>query len=70
MVDVREILAEARKALQYSSSSLESVESYDDEDRDADGGSKACKACVKINKRAIAKIDAFLANAPATGEKP
>lgn len=71
MVDILEVLAEAKKALQYSSSSLDSIESYDDEDRDTDGGSKACKACVKINRRAIAKIDAFLANAPAnTGEKP
>ncbi len=67
MVDVRDVLAEAKKALEYSSSSLESTESYDEEDRDADGGSKACRACIKINKRAIAKIDAFLANNPHEG---
>ncbi len=59
--DILTILAEAKKALEYSSSSLESIESYDDEDRDTDGGSIACKACVKINQRAIAKIDAYLA---------
>lgn len=59
--ELRDILTQAKKALEYSSSSLESIESYDDEDRDTDGGSKACKACVKINARAIAKIDAYLA---------
>lgn len=64
MVDVRDVLAEAKKALEYSSSSLESIESYDDEDRDTDGKSKACKACVKINRRAIAKIDAVLTTLP------
>lgn len=62
MDDIRTILAEARKALEYSSSSLESIESYDEEDRDADGGSKACMACVRINQRAIAKIDTYLAS--------
>lgn len=67
MVDLMSVLAEAKKALEYSSSSLDSIESYDDEDRDTDGGSKACKACVKINKCAIAKIDAYVAaSAPIT----
>lgn len=68
MVDIRAVLTEARKALEYSSSSLLSIESDDDEDRDTDGGSLACKACVKINTRAIAAIDSALSSAP-IGEK-
>ncbi len=32
------------------------------EDMAPDGGSSACQACIKINERAIAKIDAYLAN--------
>lgn len=64
---IRDILAEAKKALEYSSSSLDSIVSHDDEDRAPDGGSLACQACIKINKRAIAKIDAFLATNPHEG---
>lgn len=66
MVDVRDILAEAKKALEFSCSSLESIDGYDDEDRAADGSSKVCKATVRINQRAIAKIDAFLSTPPST----
>lgn len=60
MDDVLSILAEARKALEFSSSSLESIDGYDEEDRAADGG-KVCKTTIRINQRAIAKIDAYLA---------
>jgi len=61
MADVLAILAEAKKALEYSSSSLDSITTDDEEDMAPDGGSSACQACIKINKRAIAKIDAYLA---------
>jgi hypothetical protein len=60
MDDIKSILAEARKALEFSSSSLDSIDGYDEEDREADGG-RVCKATIRINQRAISKIDAYLA---------
>jgi hypothetical protein len=55
-----EALKQAKQALEYSSSSLDSITTYDEEDMAPDGGSSACQANIKINKRAIAGIDACL----------
>lgn len=69
MVDIVAVLREAKKALEFSCSSLESIDGYDEEDRAADGGSKVCKATVRINQRAIAKIEAALASLPTPNDE-
>lgn len=55
---VTEALREARQALEYSINALDGVIAHDEEDMGKDGGSAACQATIRINRRALAKIDA------------
>ena len=66
MTDARKALESAREALQYSIRILDGIVSLDDEDAAPDGGSIACQACIKIDQKALATIDAALAS----GEQP
>lgn len=57
----REALVAAKTALEYSINSLDGVVGLYEEDEAPDGGSIACQSCIKIDRKAIAKIDAALA---------
>ncbi|TPJ70500.1 MULTISPECIES: hypothetical protein [unclassified Mesorhizobium] len=58
--NVIEVLGAAKRALEYSINSLDGVIALDDEDWGENGGSAACQATIKINRRALSKINALL----------